>query len=67
MFSLVMSENVFSVTAADIDLVCFLASESRVSTYFVTVLEWEPVNCLTFVIKLKNLIEGDFSFPENVL
>lgn len=64
MFCQVVAENVFSVTAADVGLVSFLAP---VPTYFVVALEWEPINCLTFVIKLKNLIEGDFSLPENVL
>lgn len=67
MFYQVMAENAFSVTATNIDLVSFLAPESGVPTYFVDALEWKPINCLTFVIKLKNLIEGDFSFPENVL
>lgn len=39
MFYLVVSENIFLVTAANMNLVCFLASESGVRTYFVPGLE----------------------------
>lgn len=67
MFYWVMAEDVFSVTAANIDLVSFLSPESGMPFYFVVALEWKPINCLTFVIKLKDLIEGEFSFPESVL
>lgn len=65
MFYQIMAKNVF--TGANIDLVYLPALESCGPTYFVVAFEWELINCLTFVIKHKNLIEGDFRFPENVL
>lgn len=49
------------VTGANIDLVCFPVPESCGPTCFVAALEWELINRLTFVIKPKNLIEGDFT------